>query len=77
MTPHVPKYPTVYVVPWAAHVSGSFEPRTIDDTGLPEEASVEAVCTVCGATFQRKCSSGLMREHIKRFALVHMTCKPT
>lgn len=72
-TPYVPKYPNAYSPPWAPHVQGSFETRAIDpETGLPNEARVEAHCCTCSADWQRTCSSGLMRQHINRFAGVHL-----
>jgi hypothetical protein len=66
------KYPHVWGPAWAPHVQGSWEDRTLDEDGLPQEAHVEAACSECGATYQRTCTSGLMRDHIARFALVHV-----
>lgn len=58
--------------PNVPHVKGTFTQRTIDpDTKLPEEQTVRARCEQCGATWQTRCSSGRVREHIQRFALVH------
>lgn len=60
--------------PAAPHVLGRFTRRTFDESGLPEEQTVEARCEHpgCGATFRRMCSSGLVQEHIARFAVVHL-----
>lgn len=60
--------------PAAPHVLGRFNRRTFDDDGMPEEQLVEAKCEHpgCGATFKRRCSSGLVQEHIARFATVHL-----
>jgi hypothetical protein len=56
--------------PWAPHVQGWYYERPLDtETGMYEEAKVGATCTVCNATFQRTCSSGLMRQWIARFAM--------
>jgi len=62
--------------PWspayAPHVLGRYTVREFDpETGLAEEQQVEATCSRCHATFQRRCASGLVRDHIARFALVH------
>lgn len=56
------------------HVVGRFTRRVVDDDGIPEEQHVIAHCTFagCGATFERKCASGLVQEHIARFAVVHL-----
>jgi hypothetical protein len=61
-----------YSPAWAPHVKGRFQERDVDEDGLPDEAPVEARCETCGATFKRRCSSGLMRQHIAKFALVHL-----
>jgi len=60
--------------PAAPHVIGRFNRRTFDEDGMPEEQLVEARCehAGCGGTFKRRCSSGLVQEHIARFATVHL-----
>jgi hypothetical protein len=65
-------YENTYSPKWAPHVVGSFETRAIDESGLPEEKKVEARCSVCGGTFQRTCTSGLMRQWINTFASAHV-----
>lgn len=67
-----PKYENVHAPMWAPHVLGSFETRSVDADGLPEEKRIHAVCTVCGAEFNRTCSSGLYRMWINKFASVHI-----
>lgn len=69
---YTPKHANVYSPVWAPHITGSFESRSVDEDGLPEEKKVEALCSVCGATFQRTCSSGLMRQWINTFASAHV-----
>lgn len=61
---------------FAPHVQGYYYERTLGEDGLPEESEVGAKCTTCGETFQRKCSSGLFREWIARFARVHLHRSP-
>lgn len=60
--------------PAAPHVVGRFNRRTFDEDGIPEEQLVEARCEHpgCGGAFKRRCSSGLVQEHIARFATVHL-----
>ena len=56
---------------WAAHVRGWYFDRVIED-GEPQEARVGATCEVCGESFERKCKSGLMRNHVASFAMSHV-----
>ncbi len=61
--------------PNAAHVLGTWEPRLFDpETGLPEPQRVMCICEWpdCGGVWTTECSSGLVREHVQRFALVHL-----
>ena len=37
---------------------------------------IDATCTTCGAVYKRRCSSGLMRQHIANFARVHLHRDP-
>jgi hypothetical protein len=55
----------------APHVRGRFTAETFDEDGVREEQRVEARCGICETPFRRTCSSGLVREHIDRFAKVH------
>lgn len=65
-----------YRPPHAPHVRGSYNERTVDLDGMPEEQDVHAVCEVCQATFQRKCASGNVRAWIARFGVVHLHRDP-
>lgn len=56
-----------YSPPWNPNVVGWHTDR--DEDG---EAEVGAQCTVCKNSFKRKCTSGLMRQHIAQFALAHV-----
>ena len=61
-----------YVPKWAPHIQGWYEQRETDEvTGEVYEAPVGAECTICGQKFRRMCLSGLFRQHIANFALVH------
>jgi hypothetical protein len=53
------------------HIKGKYQKRVVDEDGIPDESLVVAECTICGAKFQRKCASGLMRTHINNFAAAH------
>lgn len=62
---------------FAPHVKGRYTARVFDqELGMYEEQIVEAVCETCKATFRRACSSGLVRQHITRFASVHTHTDP-
>lgn len=60
---------TVWNHPRVAHVHGRYE------TSKPPQ-NVRMCCAHCGATWQVSCDSGRVREHISRFAFVHVECKP-
>ncbi len=62
---------------WAKHVVGEYSERTADEQGIPEEQLYRAKCTTCGESYgPLKCSSGLVRQHIARFALLHLHRDP-
>jgi hypothetical protein len=63
-----------YSPAFAAHVRGRYTARVADEDGIPEEQKVEARCFTCDAPFKRTCSSGLVTQHIDRFARVHVGC---
>ena len=56
---------------WCSNIEGRYTRRTYDEDGIPEEQRIECQCTVCGATFRRVCSSGLVRDRINEFAKHH------
>lgn len=56
----------------AKHVVGRWNRRVFDDDGLPEEQTVAMVCEHCKAEATRQCSSGLVQQHVQRFAIVHL-----
>ncbi len=58
--------------PWALHVKGKYTEREVRPDGLPEEQRVVMHCTVCGDAWQTGCTSGSVRQHIQRFAFVHI-----
>lgn len=66
---------TAWTPPSAPHVTGRWTGRVLDDNGLPEEQRVEAECKHCKAIYKRACTSGLVRQHVLRFAHVHAGCK--
>lgn len=57
---------------WAPHVRGYYYDRPLDEDGIPEDAEVGATCETCKAVFKRRCASGMMRQHIARFAMAHL-----
>lgn len=63
------------VVEWrppnARHVVGRWERRRMGEDGMPEPQTIVCECAVCGATWRGECTSGLVRQHVQRFALVH------
>ena len=60
--------------PYAPHVLGRWTQRVFDDDGLPEEQKVVVRCEFpgCGGVFERACTSGLVQQHVQRFAIVHL-----
>ena len=47
---------------WAPAVSGTYPKRTFDElTGQPNEQLIQIKCKKCGATWQVRCTSGLVR----------------
>jgi hypothetical protein len=63
---------TEWSPPFAPHVSGTWTPRTWDSYGHPEPQAVKCRCSICGEEWQTVCSSGLVREHVSRFGVVHL-----
>lgn len=57
--------------PSARHVVGRWERRRMGEDGMPEPQAIVCECSVCGATWRGECTSGLVRQHVQRFALVH------
>ena len=59
--------------PWAPHVQGRYEMRRYDaELKRFEPQLVVAVCTNCGHDWRASCESGLVRDHISRFAAIHL-----
>lgn len=56
---------------WAPHVKGRYTLREVNSDGMPEEQHVEMICEKCKATWQTRCSTGIVRAHIQRFAVQH------
>lgn len=61
---------------WAPFVQGQFTKRTFDEDGLPDEQRIVVSCSSCGATWQRTCTSGLVKNHINTFARLHIHRDP-
>lgn len=62
---------------WAPHVNGRYARRTFDpETGQADDQAWTAHCTKCGQSWQGKCSSGQVKQHIQRFARVHLHRDP-
>lgn len=57
--------------PSAPHVLGRWTLRVLGDDGMPEEQQVAIVCEHCKAEYKRPCTSGLVKSHVQRFAIVH------
>lgn len=58
--------------PSAPHVEGEWTDRVFGDDGMPEPQLVKMRCEKCGETWQTSCVSGLVRNHVQRFAMVHL-----
>jgi hypothetical protein len=58
--------------PAAPHVEGEWTDRVFDERGMPEPQLIKMRCEKCGETWQTQCTSGLVRNHIQRFALIHL-----
>ena len=72
-----------WIPPWAPHVVGEYDmPREFREDGLPEAQWVEMTCTHAECASRPKphyrvpCTSGNVRQHVARFALVHMHKDP-
>lgn len=65
-----------WVPQFAAHVVGWYDERRFDEDGLPETQAWGAKCSVCNHEHKGQCDSGRVREHIQRFALVHLHNDP-
>lgn len=72
---------------YAPHVVGSYErDREVGPSGMPDAQQIRAVCNVCkanckcprslpcgcGAEWRGSCNSGAVRQHISRFAALHL-----
>lgn len=57
---------------WAPHVVGEFPERTVDpETGESEGQLIKMRCSICKATYQYRCMTGAVRQHIQNFAVAH------
>jgi hypothetical protein len=62
---------------WAPDwISAWYEPRVRGSDGLPEPQKFGCRCSRCGAEWNGECMSGKVRNHIQKFAKVHMTLHP-
>lgn len=62
---------TKYVPPWARHIEGEVAPKP-EGADPADPVLIRAKCTLCGATWQRQCTSGMHRTWIGKFALAHL-----
>lgn len=60
-----------YSPKWAPHVTGTFTLVTGED-GIPEPCDVALACAACGDTHQHRCTSGMPRQWILRYAQAHV-----
>lgn len=60
---------------WCPHVSGQYD-RGFDADGKPEPTWVELSCSFCHETYKIKCESGAPRQHVLRWASVHLHRDP-
>ncbi len=58
------------------HVSGRYERRRWDASGLPLPQRVECECSVCRDRYVTQCTTGQVRVHISRFAMAHLHADP-
>jgi hypothetical protein len=66
-----------YRPPFAEHVVGSYPERRWDPQANGwEEQKIAIRCETCGESTQRACSSGMAREHVSRFAILHLHRDP-
>lgn len=61
---------------WATHVRGQWTERTVTDDGYPEPQDVVMYCSICEGTYQTKCTTGSVKQHVLRFARVHLHADP-
>ena len=62
---------------WAPHVVGTFAPPEFDRVrGVYEDLKVKLYCESCGGRAVATCNSGQPREHVNKFALVHLHRDP-
>ena len=58
---------------YASHVVGRYEKRVLDpETKQPMPQRVVMTCEKCGATRQVECRQGMPRQHVSRFAQLHL-----
>lgn len=61
---------------WCPHVTGTFERKTDNVTGLPEPTMVEMHCTTCGDRTSVKCFFGVPRTKVATYATLHVHRDP-
>lgn len=63
--------------PFAPHVEGVYDERRYDPEARAwEEQKIEITCEVCSTVHKVTCTTGLAREHVNRFARVHVHRDP-
>lgn len=56
---------------WAPHVKARYTPASYDEDGNLEPVRIDIRCEKCGAIYRRECRTGLVGQHIDRFAHTH------
>ena len=67
-----------YAPLYAPHVKGRYTERTYDQENgnKPEPQKVEVHCENCGKRYKAECLQGQPRQHIARFANIHLHRNP-
>jgi hypothetical protein len=62
-----------YSPKFAEHVKGRYSKLVVDqETHEREPQLVEAYCTLCKGQYRNKCQQGMPRNHIVKFAILHV-----
>ena len=61
---------TLYVPPWAPHISAELTEE--DPTPTTRPVRVRATCSVCGKEWRSLCVRGTPRQTVGNFALLHL-----
>lgn len=64
-----------YSPKYAPHVKGRYSRMTVED-GVRQPQIVEILCESCGARYRNECKQGQPRQHVARFATLHLHRHP-